>query len=1080
MKRILLLLICFGCVKAMHAQTPDLINYQGVIRDGAGLPLVNRNVSVQFQIRQGNPAGNPVYTETQSASTNMLGLFSTQIGRNDPAGLAQVNWMNGPFFLAVSVDTAAGSDFMELGTQMLGSTPYAFNARSAEHVATSYTNNVLSIAGNSYTLSAGDQTVTIQTTGSNVQVTGTYPSFTLNSTATLTHNDGQLSISDGNTVDIVPTVTIQNNILRVGPSTNTVALPAVQNTSLTGAGITTVSGSFPNYTIDTSPAVITGSGATQVNAAFPSYTIFTPTVAVTATGASTIGGTYPNYVVNTATPDIQGSGATSVSGGFPNYVINTPTPAFTSAGITTITGTYPNYVVTTPSAAITGSGMVQVSTGPGLTYAIHVPTLSYNNVTGAIASGTNVTDITPLVTYTNNILTIGPSNNSVSISGSPWTQGGSTVSLVTGASNVGIGTTTPSARLEIDAGAGSTALKLQNARDIIGSAFPLEINANTGGQTYGTNTYGRILRLNNTTQSRAYDLGIGATGNFFITAGNNYSPHHFVMNGSGFVGLGTDNPTEHLQVESPGNTQLSVISASNATSELWFGYPGFHYLGGIIYNNNNNSFNVLTNNTPNRLFIDANGQVALGTTSVGGFNFNIYGSGNNSSMRFFHNGTTGLGFVISNNNSGTSILSYENTPMYFGNDGINLMSLQTNGELRIGTNTSAFSNNALLVSRAGAFDNRVTITGGDNSNTYGGILSFAENLNQVGGLSIKLDAAGNRLWFTSDLDGNAPVMSIGGYGGSATGVAIGSSYASTDAPVNGLAIQGRLAVGNTAPAYAVHIEEPNAGAAAFFAQNTYTGTTDGTAIYGYSQNGIGYGYGGQFFGGYHGILAQANGNSTSYLSSTFGARLLSYNQMGANYGVYSSASGGSYVYGIYAAAAGGSIDNYAGYFSGNVHIAGLVSKGAGTFKIDHPQDPLNKYLVHSFVESPDMMNVYNGNVITDNNGYATVQLPSYFEAENIDYKYQLTVIGQFAQAIVSEEISNNAFQIRTDKPNVKVSWQVTGVRNDEFARQHRIVPEVEKTGEERGKYLHPELYGLPASAGIHVPRVEEQRTGGRK
>jgi hypothetical protein len=86
-------------------------------------------------------------------------------------------------------------------------------------------------------------------------------------------------------------------------------------------------------------------------------------------------------------------------------------------------------------------------------------------------------------------------------------------------------------------------------------------------------------------------------------------------------------------------------------------------------------------------------------------------------------------------------------------------------------------------------------------------------------------------------------------------------------------------------------------------------------------------------------------------------------------------------------------------FNENVSIGGSLSKGSGSFRIDHPLDPANKYLYHSFVESPDMMNVYNGNVVTDKNGRATVALPDYFEALNRDFRYQLTVVGQFAQAI---------------------------------------------------------------------------------
>lgn len=105
-----------------------------------------------------------------------------------------------------------------------------------------------------------------------------------------------------------------------------------------------------------------------------------------------------------------------------------------------------------------------------------------------------------------------------------------------------------------------------------------------------------------------------------------------------------------------------------------------------------------------------------------------------------------------------------------------------------------------------------------------------------------------------------------------------------------------------------------------------------------------------------------------------------------------------------------------------------------------------------------MMNIYTGNTTTNASGDAMVELPDWFEALNGDFRYQFTVIGQFAQAIVTSEINNRQFAIKTDKPNVKVSWQVTGVRHDAWATAHRLQVEVEKSGQERGHDLHPELY----------------------
>ncbi|MBK8046883.1 MAG: hypothetical protein IPK16_07025 [Anaerolineales bacterium] len=157
---------------------------------------------------------------------------------------------------------------------------------------------------------------------------------------------------------------------------------------------------------------------------------------------------------------------------------------------------------------------------------------------------------------------------------------------------------------------------------------------------------------------------------------------------------------------------------------------------------------------------------------------------------------------------------------------------------------------------------------------------------------------------------------------------------------------------------------------------------------------------------------------------------------------------------------------FAGYFVGRVAVNGTLLPYAGAMQIDHPLDPANKTLSQSLVQSPDMMSIYNGNITTDANGDATVALPAYFEALNGDYRYQLTVVGQFAQAIVAEKIANNQFKIKTDKPSVEVSWQVTGVRHDPYANANRIAVEQEKSAQERGRYLYPEGFGQPTEMGV--------------
>jgi len=247
----------------------------------------------------------------------------------------------------------------------------------------------------------------------------------------------------------------------------------------------------------------------------------------------------------------------------------------------------------------------------------------------------------------------------------------------------------------------------------------------------------------------------------------------------------------------------------------------------------------------------------------------------------------------------------------------------------------------------------------------------------------------------------------------------------------------------------------------------------GRGVYGEASNNDGV----DNYGGYFKASGSAGRGVYGEASGSSGYGVFGFASGSDGYGVYGHARGSNGI-GVYGYTR---VDNtnskaivghadaslaYAGWFIGKVHINGHLSKSSGSFKIDHPLDPENKYLYHSFVESPDMMNIYNGNVVTDANGYATVDLPEWFEALNKDFRYQLTVIGEFAQAIVSDEISNNQFSVKTDKPNIKVSWQVTGVRQDAFANANRIPVEEMKEDKERGKYLHPEAFNMPKTAGL--------------
>ncbi|MFC1572723.1 hypothetical protein ACFL6M_03900 [Candidatus Eisenbacteria bacterium] len=211
-------------------------------------------------------------------------------------------------------------------------------------------------------------------------------------------------------------------------------------------------------------------------------------------------------------------------------------------------------------------------------------------------------------------------------------------------------------------------------------------------------------------------------------------------------------------------------------------------------------------------------------------------------------------------------------------------------------------------------------------------------------------------------------------------------------------------------------------------------------------------------GGYKGVVGEALGTG----SQTY-------------YGVYGDATAGigGTAYGVYSTTSGGGA-RYAGFFDG-VLYASSSQAGVATSRIDHPLDPANKYLQHSSVESPDMMNVYNGNVTLDGGGASWVDMPAWFETLNREFRYQLTCIGGFAPVYIAQKISGNRFQIAGGEAGMEVSWQVTGVRQDPVAEAHRVEVEMEKPVGEQGKYLHPELYGLPES--LRIGRSDKEFSG---
>lgn len=371
------------------------------------------------------------------------------------------------------------------------------------------------------------------------------------------------------------------------------------------------------------------------------------------------------------------------------------------------------------------------------------------------------------------------------------------------------------------------------------------------------------------------------------------------------------------------------------------------------------------------------------------------------------------------------------------------------GGLIVPYNGSTSSDNSIFsITNTGSGNSGVfSINNSSNSNNAleGIIISgngngvVGESLHQFGVLGRSLSGTGVRGYSTN------------GWGISGNGSDIGVFGTASITGVRGDA-------GATGKTYGVYGTSNSTSGIGVFGQNT---SSSGFGVSGISNNVGTYGEGNNF-----GVIGYSSDGSGIYGEGSRGVWGRSTTGFksgvegwGTNQGVYSHNLSGTDGHDVYL-----STPSYAAVFWGDIYVNGNILKSGGTFKIDHPLDPANKYLNHSFVESPEMKNIYDGIITLDALGQATVTLPDWFEALNKDFRYQLTAIGSPAPNLyISKKIYSNKFSIAGGTAGMEVSWQITGIRHDPWANAHQIPVEEEKKPEERGFYKHPELYGQPVT-----------------
>lgn len=588
---------------------------------------------------------------------------------------------------------------------------------------------------------------------------------------------------------------------------------------------------------------------------------------------------------------------------------------------------------------------------------------------------------------------------------------------------VGNNTSSPSGSLNLLYGAGSgkpseTGLNIASNGQITfatGQTFPgtgtiTGVTAGTG--LTGGGTSGNVTLSINTSFADQYYAQLKAPNTFTAnqTVNGTVTATTFSGSGSGVTGIPFGNLTGTLANTQFSGTYSNAVTLSNTSN--------------VFYGNGANLTGVpVGSGSPN--------YIQNGTKPQKNANFNITGSGVLSGTLVANAGvsamlTTGTGSAV----SGTATVTSGNTYGVMGKNA------STTGVGVYGWASSTTGNDSGIVGQTDSNTNNASgvfgVATAQSGQVYGVVGSTNSTTQNASGVygntgSSTTGATNGVFGQTNSTDGNA--VGVYGLASSTTGGASGVE-GNTAAP-NGYGVWGISTatsgtgygvVGQSSTAAGVYGISSGAQGAGVTAYNTNTSSGEAQAIYAvaYSSNAAA-GFFRNIGGGY--ILIGANGNSNNF---------------------YVDASGD-------------------GYFAGNLQVSGTLSKGGGSFKIDDPIDPANKTLSHSFVESPDMMNIYNGLVRLDARGEAWVELPQYFEALNRDFRYQLTSVGASQPRLyIAHEVEGNRFKIAGGKANAKVSWQVTGIRQDAWANAHRIPNEEEKALEKRGSYLYPELYGADA------------------